>query len=441
MIRFGPSGIPLSCKGRTQKDGLDDVHTLGLNSMEIQFVRVNTFPRFVTDEEVGLHPREITDEYIVDVVRKDGKKKGSVLADKTLALQKGDEVVVLVSGVAKDYAELKEIGDLARDLDIQLSIHSPYYMDLVGTPEMVIKSMENLRLTGLLARDLGCEVIVTHLGMYSQYSKEEALEAMMVRMKEIKDLFKLYRITAKLGIEVSGKQAVIGTMEEIGKISKKYSGIIPVINFAHLHARTSGLLKKKEDFQKVFDEAKEMCGDNIFYTHFSGVEHEGGNEKRYTPIKKGDLKFEPLAECILDNDFEITIISGSPLLEHDAMYMKVILERVQLKREIKVTKLEKAAVKEKDEKVKRPPEKVPVKAKKPVKAKVVKGKPKPKPKAAPKKPVKAKVVKGKPKPKPKAAPKTPVKAKPKPKPKTPAKKPVKTKPKPKAKPKKAAKKR
>jgi deoxyribonuclease-4 len=228
-------------------------------------------------------------------------------------------------------------------------------------------------------------------------------------------------------MEVSGKQAVFGTMEEIAAIAKKYSGVIPVINFAHLHARTNGLLKRKEDFQKVFDDAKAMTGDCVFYTHFSGVEHEGGNEKRYTPIKKGDLKFEPLAECVLDNDFEITIISGSPLLEHDAMYMKVILERVQLKREIKVTKLEKAAVKEK------PIEKVPTKPKKPEKPKApVKGKtpvtakPKAKPKPTPK-------AKPKPKPKPKAKPNTKPKPKPKAKPKP--------KPKPKAKPKKAGKKK
>ena len=31
----------------------------------------------------------------------------------------------------------------------------------------------------------------------------------------------------------------------------------------------------------------------------------------------------------------MTIISGSPLLEHDAMYMRVIMERVLAKREAK----------------------------------------------------------------------------------------------------------
>ena len=42
-----------------------------------------------------------------------------------------------------------------------------------------------------------------------------------------------------------------------------------------------------------------------------------------------------MAEAMLDNNINMTIISDSPLLEHDAMYMKVILERVLTRREAK----------------------------------------------------------------------------------------------------------
>ena len=43
----------------------------------------------------------------------------------------------------------------------------------------------------------------------------------------------------------------------------------------------------------------------------------------YTTIKKSDLKFEPFAEYLAEEGewLDITIISDSPLLEHDAMYM------------------------------------------------------------------------------------------------------------------------
>ena len=39
-IRMGPAGVPLSCKGRTIVEGMDDVISLGLDTMEIQTVRM-----------------------------------------------------------------------------------------------------------------------------------------------------------------------------------------------------------------------------------------------------------------------------------------------------------------------------------------------------------------------------------------------------------------
>ncbi len=76
MIRFGPGGIPLSCKGRTLRDGLEDVHTLGLTAMEVQFVRVNLVERFVNEDEVGKKPREIDGELVVAIQRRPKNKRG-----------------------------------------------------------------------------------------------------------------------------------------------------------------------------------------------------------------------------------------------------------------------------------------------------------------------------------------------------------------------------
>jgi len=129
-------------------------------------------------------------------------------------------------------------------------------------------------------------------------------------------------------------------VDEILAVCKRVPGVVPVLSFPHIHAREGGSLKRREDFRELFDKVKDALKLQAFYTHFSGVEHEGGNELRYTPIKKGDMRFEPLAEYLADESADITIISDSPLLEHDAMYMKVILERVQLKNEAKVTREE-----------------------------------------------------------------------------------------------------
>ena len=41
MIRFGVAGIPLTSKGRTYIDSIESVANLGLNSLEVQLLRVN----------------------------------------------------------------------------------------------------------------------------------------------------------------------------------------------------------------------------------------------------------------------------------------------------------------------------------------------------------------------------------------------------------------
>jgi deoxyribonuclease-4 len=375
--------------------------------------------------------------------------------DPGLKLQHGDGLRILASGIVKDYKELAELREISKELDIFFSIHTPYYMDLIGGGEISRKTKESIKWCGILANEIGAKVVVTHLGLYGNNSRKKALEKVILAVRELRDWYKKHNITTVLGLETSGKQEVFGDLDEVLAVCKRVSGVIPVLNFAHMHARGNGNLKKKEDFQEIFDAIMKHAEGEI-YSHFSGVEYFNGNEKRYTPIKKGDLKFEPLAECILDNNVDITIISGSPLLEHDAMYMKVILERVLTRREAKAmraaakktSKAAKAEAKKEAEKKAKPKKKPVKKAKpKPKKKPTKKAKPKPKKKPLKKakpKPKKKPTKKAKPKKKPakKAKPKKKPakKAKAKPKKKTAKKKPQKkAKPKPKKKPVKKAK--
>jgi deoxyribonuclease-4 len=332
MIRFGPSGIPLSCKGRTLRDGIEDVHTLGLTALEIQLVRTNTVQRFATDDDIGRIPKDITEELVIEVLRGTGKRR--TIADLKEKIKKGDVICSMINPIAHNFQHLKELGDIARNLDVVLSLHTPYYMDLVANNDLTVNSMDSIRWGGLLAQELGATIVATHLGMYGSLSKKKATKRIIDNVRILQDWYEEHKIKVPLGLETSGRQEIFGDFKEIIKVCEEVSGPSPILNFPHIHARGNGALKKKEDFQELFDKIEKFSSRH-HYAHFSGVEHEDGNEIRYTPIKKGDLKFEPLAECILDNDFDMTIISGSPLLEHDAMYMRVILERVLAKREAK----------------------------------------------------------------------------------------------------------
>src|SRR3989304_2650613 len=147
MIRFGPSGIPLSCKGRTLRDGIEDVHNLGLTAMEVQLVRVNLNERYATDEEIGRTPREIPGELVVQIGRREDRKE-VLLSSLHEKVQKGAVLPSLASGICDDYAELIALGELAKELDIELSLHTPYYMDLADGDGLAQKSLDSIRWGG-----------------------------------------------------------------------------------------------------------------------------------------------------------------------------------------------------------------------------------------------------------------------------------------------------
>lgn len=336
MIRFGPAGIPLSCKGRTLKDGIEDVHNLGLTAMEAQLVRAHVTERAAEAEEAGVKPKNLTSDMVIEIIRKKGDKE-QVISDLDEPIKMGDTLVSLTSGIARSYPELRGLKEMADELDVELSIHTPYYMDLIGDGELCFRSMDSVKWGGLMARELGASIVVTHMGLYGEASPKVAQKKVKERIGGLAKWYKKQGIKVPIGVELSGRQEIFGSLPEVAKLCKEVDGIVPVINFAHYHARESGILREPKDFDELLDEVwKHTKGE--FYSHFSGVEHEGGNEKRFTSIKKGDLRFEPLAEALVERNQPITMISGSPLLEHDAMYMKVILERVLAKKVSKETK-------------------------------------------------------------------------------------------------------
>ena len=315
-------------------------------------VRVNVVERTPDDEEVGMTPLDINSDIVVEMVRRKGKKE-TVIADLGEKIKADDTLITLASGLVQNFKELIALGHMGAELDVQLSMHTPYYMDLTSGNELTHKSIDSIRWAGMLTNQMNGNMVISHLGLYGNMSKKEAFETITENVTGIMDWWKKNEIKPRLGFETSGRQEVFGSVEELLELCDNVEGIVPVINFAHVHARQSGTLREQQDFAELFDKVRSQVKGH-YYTHFSGVEHEAGNEKRVTPIKKGDLRFEPLAEFLVEENPDCTIISSSPLLEHDAMYMKVIYERILTKKvskETKVKKPEKAEKSEKPEKV------------------------------------------------------------------------------------------
>ena len=270
-VRFGLAGIPISSKNKNIVNGLENINQLELNALEIQLIR----------------------------------------------------------DIGQTYREADKVKQLANDLNIDLYVHAPYYTNLAGDPEEVDKSMENLKWAGKVAHELGAGTVCINLGIYGENTKQVTLDKIIENVKNLKEWYETNGINVKIGLEPSGNQKVVGSLDEILEICKQVPGTVPILNFANIHARENGSLKTKQDFENVFAKVGKVTSSNIFYTHFSGVDHENGNKLIIRPIEKSELEFEQLSKCILEHDeYNVTIISSSPLLEHDAVHMKEVFDRL-----------------------------------------------------------------------------------------------------------------
>ena len=332
MIRFGPAGIPLSCKGRTLRDGIADVHHLGLTAMEVQFIKVNHLTRAVLDEEVGKAARDLPQQLVVSVGPSEHQGGTPDLATMTAPLRRRDAITTLTWSLAKDYADLQQTRALAKALDTDLTLHAPYYVDFFGSTDAREQSIRQIQWAGVLAQGLGARLVVTHLGFYGPGDRADSVHQLTEIVSELSGwLAKFSKGSVRLAIEPSGHPDVFGSREEVLELTRRVRGTVPVLNLPHIAARERTSFEEAEELEPVVREFVRAT-DGPLYLNFSGVEFYGPGEFRLTPIKRGLVRFDPLAEILCERDYDVTVISSSPLLEHDAMYMKLLYERALTRR-------------------------------------------------------------------------------------------------------------
>lgn len=274
-IYLGPAGIPTVTKEKTTLEGIKTVSQLGLNAMEIEFVR--------------------------------GVKMSDELA--------------------------KQAGKLAEELGVRLSVHAPYFINLCSLEKEKVEAskkriLESMERASLMNADIVC----VHAGYYGRLNEEEAYQKIKGACEDIVEVAnKKGWGNTSLALETTGKVSQFGTLEEIIKICKEVK-IKIVVDFAHIYARQAGRI----DYKEIFDMLKALKLEHYNF-HFSGIKFSPikatgrGNERYHLPIASNSPPFEPLAKEILKRKVNATIISESPLLEQDSLRMKKVFEKLGYK--------------------------------------------------------------------------------------------------------------
>jgi len=261
---FGTAGVPNSSKDRSTLGGIRRIRELNLDCMEVQFVR-------------GV---------------KMGEKKAI------------------------------EVGKLAKSLNVVLSVHAPYYVNLNAESEIKVRqSIQRLFDSVRIGVLLNARNIVFHAGYYMKYSKETAYR----RIKEaLERLVGMIEHDVVLRVETMGKRNQFGDIDEVVRLSEEVDKVMPCIDISHIHARTRAF-NSYDEFADLLELIENRLGRESLkdmHIHISGIEYDLKGEKRHVNLKESDFNYIEFLRALKDFGADGRVISESPNLEEDALMLK-----------------------------------------------------------------------------------------------------------------------
>jgi deoxyribonuclease-4 len=214
--------------------------------------------------------------------------------------------VAFTYGVYLDKKSAEEIGKKANELDIFLSIHAPYYVNLNSEDSEKIEAskkriLDCCEIGHLLSNEKHKTPIVFHAGFYSGIKPEEAFQNFKKELIELMSEIKRRNLNVLLCPEVMGKRNVFGSIEEISNLVEE-TGCSFCIDFAHILARYD-----KNNFESIeehFGKFKE------WHCHFSGIVYGDKGEKNHRHTEEREWK--NLLNFLKGLNKKITIISEAP---------------------------------------------------------------------------------------------------------------------------------
>lgn len=198
-----------------------------------------------------------------------------------------------------------ELGRLAAEKGIALSLHAPYYISMSSTEEEKrLNSVNYILKSAEAVKAMGGNRIVVHTGSCGKISREKALLLASDTMKLALSALD----SAELGDihicpETMGKINQLGTLDEVIELCKLDERLIPCIDFGHLNARDLGAIKTAADYETILTKLRNGLGSDrlkCFHSHFSKIEYTTGGEKRHLTFEDTVYgpEFEPLAELV-----------------------------------------------------------------------------------------------------------------------------------------------
>ncbi len=225
-----------------------------------------------------------------------------------------------------------EIRAAAHEKDIHISIHAPYFINLNANNTEWPKSRQRLMDAAHYGYLAGATDIIFHPGSYFGEEPEQVLPLAIKRLAGCVEELRQAANPVILRPETMGKSAMLGSLDDTLQMSLEVSGVLPCLDFAHLHARPGdGSMNTYSEWARVLERYGKVLGDaslEKLHIHLSGIEYSPKGEKKHLPLEDADLDLEALFIALRDFNAKGRILCESPILEDDALKMKQLWAKI-----------------------------------------------------------------------------------------------------------------
>ncbi|MEM4662626.1 MAG: TIM barrel protein [Candidatus Diapherotrites archaeon] len=274
-LRFGTAGIPLSTQPYNTLAGIQKVRSLGLDAMELEFVR-------------NINVSE------------------------------------------KAAPEVKKI---AEKNDVVLTCHASYFINLNSKDnKKLADSIDRLKNAAVRAFECGAVSVCFHAGFYQNDKPEDVYIKIKKILSDISGFLELHRCKIWLRPETTGKGSQFGSIDEILSLSAELENVMPCVDFSHMHARSGGKLNTYLEFSEILQKIEKFLGSKALeemHIHVSGIEYSSKGERNHLNLQESDFNYKDLLKALKDFDCKGVLISESPNIEGDAIIMKRAYDKLQ----------------------------------------------------------------------------------------------------------------
>jgi deoxyribonuclease-4 len=252
---------------------------------------------------------------------------------RTAELGLGALELAWVQSVRVTEAKCAEIKATAAEHGVALSVHAPYFINLNATAEEWPKSRKRLMDAAHYGYLAGATDIIFHPGSYFGCPPAEVLAVAVPRLRACVAELREQDNPATLRPETMGKGALLGSLDDALEMAAEVEGVLPCIDFAHLHARTGdGSANSYAEWLAMLKAVKKRLGARALqrlHIHLSGIAYGEKGEKNHLPLAEADLKYKDLFKALRDLGCAGRVMCESPAMEDDALVLQKAYGRIQ----------------------------------------------------------------------------------------------------------------